>query len=109
MNAVISESGVIQGSFTKKEVDRLVAWTLKAKTERNLSFADAVRAGIKNVLCSPAFLYLGAEAVEASAPSTAAKAQPVDDWQFASRQSYLLWSSTPDDHLYALAAKGQLR
>lgn len=93
------------------EVERLVTWILKAKAERTLSFVDAVRLGVKNVLCSPAFLYLGSEATTAvdQRPATGGKAQPVDDWQFASRLSYLLWSSTPDDQLYALAAKGQLR
>ncbi len=35
--------------------------------------------------------------------------QPVSGWQLASRLSYLLWSSVPDDTLYELAAADRLR
>ena len=96
---------------TPDEVERVVSWTLKAKAERNMDFAAAVREGIKNVLCSPAFLYLGSEspklAIAAAKPGTGA--QPVDDWQMASRLSYFLWSSAPDATLYALATKNTLQ
>src|SRR4029077_15912581 len=34
--------------------------------------------------------------------------QPVDGWQFASRLSYLLWSSAPDEALCHLAAQNKL-
>ena len=95
------------------EVDALVAWVQKLQAERKLPLADAVRAGVKNVLCSPAFLYLGAEDVQgAQGGDRQAKVKPgpqaLDDWQLASRLSYLLWSSAPDDVLTGLAAKGQL-
>ncbi len=93
-----------------EELDRVVNWTLKAKTDRGLSFTQAVREGVKNVLCSPKFLYLGSEAMPSqlveSAPSGP---QPVDAWQFASRLSYLLWSSAPDEELYRLASQDKLR
>ena len=46
---------------TPEELDRVVNWTLKAKADRGLTFAKAVREGVKNVLCSPKFLYLGSE------------------------------------------------
>jgi mono/diheme cytochrome c family protein len=57
----------------------------------------AIEAGLKAVLCSPAFVYLdeGSEAL--------------DDYALASRLSYFLWSSMPDDELLALAAQGKLR
>lgn len=92
------------------DLERVVQWTLAAKAERGLTFARAVREGVKNVLCSPKFLYLGSEAMT---PALAAKpqsgARPVDGWQLASRLSFLLWSSAPDDELYALAAQNKLR
>ena len=103
---------------TPEELDRVVNWTLKTKADRGLSFTNAVREGIKNVLCSPKFLYLGSEAVSSAAPSAtdsqvSAKASagphPIDDWQLASRLSYLLWSSTPDEELYRLASQQDLR
>jgi len=67
------------------------------------------------VLCSPKFLYLGSEEpFPSETPSKAAKKpasgpQPVDGWQFASRLSYLLWSSAPDEELYRLASQNKLR
>jgi hypothetical protein len=95
---------------TPEELDRVVHWTRKTKAEGGLSFAEAVREGVKNVLCSPKFLYLGSEAMPAQvAAKSAPGPQPVDGWQFASRLSYLLWSSAPDEELYRLAAQGKLR
>jgi mono/diheme cytochrome c family protein len=95
---------------TTEELDRVVNWTLKAKADRSLSFAKAVREGVKNVLCSPKFLYLGSEEMPAKATvKTLQGPQPVDGWQFASRLSYLLWSSAPDEELYRLAAQNKLR
>jgi mono/diheme cytochrome c family protein len=95
---------------TPEELNRVVNWALKAKADRGLSFTKAVREGVKNVLCSPKFLYLGSEEMPAKvAAKTAAGPQPVDGWQFASRLSYLLWSSAPDEELYRLAAQNKLR
>jgi mono/diheme cytochrome c family protein len=92
------------------EIERVVAWTMKAKAERKLSLVQAVREGVKNVLCSPAFLYLGSEsALAGESARRPAGPQPIDGWQLASRLSYLLWSSTPDAELYQLAQSGQLR
>ncbi len=88
---------------TGEELDHVVQWTLDAKAARSLSFVQSVREGVKTVLCSPAFLYLGSE------NETVAKAGPIDSWQLASRLSYLLWSSTPDAALHALAKQNTLR
>ena len=100
---------------TQEELDCVVDWTLKTKADRGLSFIKAVREGVKNVLCSPTFLYLGSEEMhgedvrEKVAAMASPSPQAVDDWQFASRLSYLLWSSPPDKELYRLAAENRLR
>ncbi len=95
---------------TTEEVDHVVNWTLKTKAEGHLSFTQAVREGVKNVLCSPKFLYLGSEAMPSQAAAKSAPGpQPIDGWEFASRLSYLLWSSVPDEELYRLAAQDKLR
>ena len=95
---------------TPEELDRVVNWTVKAKADRSLSFAKAVREGVKNVLCSPKFLYLGSEEMPSQvAAKKSPGPQPVDGWQFASRLSYLLWSSAPDEELYRLASQNKLR
>lgn len=59
--------------------------------------ADALRVGYRAVLCSPRFLTF----VESPGE--------LDDYAVASRLSYFLWSSLPDQELLQLAKKGQLR
>jgi hypothetical protein len=57
---------------------------------------------LARVLVAPAFLYRG----EKAAPGP--KAAPVNDWELATRLSYFLWASAPDEELRQLAAKGTL-
>ena len=92
---------------TSEEIDRVVNWTMKAKADRGLGFSAAIREGVKNVLCSPTFLYLGSEG-QSVPPAKPAGPQPIDSWQMASRLSYLLWSSAPDAALYKLASSNSL-
>jgi len=80
---------------SKELVQKYVQLAL-ARLAAGRSFEDAVRAGITSVLCSPQFLLLNYEPF-------------VDDYTLASRMSYFLWSSMPDDELMQLAAAGKLR
>ena len=68
-----------------------------AALESGQPFEAALRAGYKAVLSSPKFLYLREPAGQ------------LDDYALASRLSYFLWSTMPDETLLALAAKGELR
>ena len=70
--------------------------------KQELPHAAAVRMLLARVLVAPAFLYRG----EMAAPGL--KAAPVSDWELATRLSYFLWSSAPDDELRARAASGKL-
>ena len=70
------------------------------------NFDDAIRLALEAVLVSPNFLFRGELQPE---PDNAKSVHPVDEYALASRLSYFLWSSMPDDELFALAAKGQLR
>jgi hypothetical protein len=88
---------------TNEELERVVKWTLETRAARELSFADAVREGVKNVLCSPAFLYIGSEGEPVSKAIQGPR--PIDGVQLASRLSYLLWSSAPDEALIASAGR----
>jgi len=63
------------------------------------SFEAATRAVVAALLASPSFLYL----VE---PEDAAS--QLDDFEVATRLSYFLWNTTPDDALLEAAAKGDL-
>ncbi len=66
----------------------------------------AVRALIARILVSPAFLYR----VELTATRPAVKplTGPLTGWEVASRLSYFLWSSLPDDALRHAAETGEL-
>ncbi|MFM8358420.1 MAG: DUF1592 domain-containing protein, partial [Verrucomicrobiota bacterium] len=59
---------------------------------------------VRTVLCSPKFLFR----VELDDRPRARKPQPLDEYPLASRLSYFLWSTLPDEELLALAAKRQL-
>jgi hypothetical protein len=82
------------------------------------SFDQAVRAGLAGVLVSPEFLFLGelvgaaSRAAPAAGPARLAGPTPagpvLDDFALASRLSYFLWSTAPDDELLALAAEEKL-
>ena len=61
----------------------------------------AIRALIARMLVSPAFLYR----VETVAPGPE---RPLSGWEMASRMSFFLWSSVPDDELRRAAAAGEL-
>jgi hypothetical protein len=68
-------------------------------------FENGIRRGLVAILASPKFLYR-AEAPPADiAPGAAYRIGPVE---LASRLSFFLWSSLPDDELLDLAAGGQL-
>jgi mono/diheme cytochrome c family protein len=62
--------------------------------------AEAYRVALQGVLTSRNFIYL----VEGEP----AKRDKLTDWELASRLSYLLWSSMPDDALLAAAKDGKL-
>lgn len=69
------------------------------------TFGDGLRVVISAILQSPSFLYrveLG------SGPAVDGVAVPLGPYEMASRLSYLLWGSMPDDTLFAEAAAGRL-
>lgn len=84
-----------------------------AKLDQNYSFEQAVRVGLKAVLVSPHFLFLREKAagpgpLPAADPALPAPSTALDDFALASRLSYFLWSSMPDEELLALAEQGKL-
>jgi len=84
----------------------------KAHLEPILKHADtakrpweaAISLAMRAAICSPHFLFR----VEPETQAEGTGPQPIDDYALASRLSYFLWSSMPDDELFALAAKKQL-
>lgn len=66
------------------------------------SFRDAVKDALQVVLVSPQFLFL----IE---NSLSPAAEPLDDYELASKLSYFLWNGPPDDVLSTCAGDGSLR
>ena len=70
--------------------------------KKNSSHEDAFRGVLARVLVSPSFLFR----VEKAPPGK--DAAHVDDWELATRLSYFLWSTMPDEELRRLAVAGKL-
>lgn len=75
---------------------------VQTELENGGPFHDAIRLGLTATLTSPKFLLLGE-------PGAERQQGKLDDYQLASRLSYFLWSSMPDESLFELAAEGRLR
>jgi hypothetical protein len=70
------------------------------------SFEDGIQLALQGVLVSPNFLFR----VEADPKSDKPDAvRQLSDWDLATRLSYFLWSSMPDEELFQLARDGTLR
>lgn len=87
-------------------IDRLVQMAETAYGQPGGRFEDGIARAATAVLASPRFLYR-AEGDGIAQPGKSYAL--VDDYALASRLSYFLWSSTPDDTLLDLAKKGELR
>lgn len=87
--------------ITDEELDGYVS-IVKAELAAKEKFPDAVKAGMLAVFSSKIFLFIaeGDEDVNRSA---------LNDWEIASRLSFLLWSTMPDEELSSLAEQGKLR
>ncbi len=68
-------------------------------------FEEGVRSGLTRILASPNFLYRAEPAPEGTAPG---EIYALTDLQLASRLSFFLWSTLPDDELLSLAEGGEL-
>lgn len=83
-------------SVTDEDIDRLMA-VVQRQQAAGRSALEAYTDALKTALCSPAFLYLE----EPTADGLSATA-------LASRLSYFLWSSSPDQELLTLSNSGEL-
>ncbi len=80
---------------TEEELKPFVA-LVRARFAEKDSFEQAVRVGLTAILSSPRFLFLRE------------KPGKLDDFALASRLSYFLWSTMPDEELLTLAAQQKL-
>ena len=88
--------------LTEREKESLRAFYRQTMLSQQ-DHTKAVRALIARVLVSPEFLYRVEEPVD-----VAAAPKPLSQWELATRMSFFLWSSIPDDELRRAAAAGEL-
>ncbi|MCI0681074.1 MAG: DUF1592 domain-containing protein [Gemmataceae bacterium] len=85
----------LRRTITDDDVKPFVA-LVKGRLADKYTFEQAVRVGLLGVMLSPDFVFLKE------------KAGKLDDFALASRLSYFLWSTMPDEELLALAEKHKL-
>ncbi|HEX7862806.1 MAG TPA: DUF1592 domain-containing protein [Verrucomicrobiae bacterium] len=90
----------------KQTVSRLAALAESVYSQEGKSFETGVGQAMVAVLASPRFLYRE-EGLLPGSPGQ--KFAEIDEYSLASRLSYFLWSSMPDEELFRLAAKNELR
>lgn len=95
-----------------EELARLVDLFTRSRSD-NQPVASALRLPLKAVLVSPNFLFRIEEDRPASLDPKSLLQEPgrgyrVSDFELATRLSYFLWSSMPDDELFRLAAEHKL-
>ncbi len=87
--------------LTEAELDELLA-VLNAARSEGANFDYGLYYSLRALLLSQNFLYRP-EPVSSTVPV------PLNDFELASRLSYFLWSSMPDDELFNLAKAGSLQ
>ena len=90
---------------TDEEVDRLLGLVRLAE-QAGGSFERGIQLAIQAALISPKFLFRGE--ID-SLPNDPKSARPINEFELASRLSYFLWSSMPDDELLNQARQQTLR
>jgi hypothetical protein len=93
--------------LTSTERDDILNYYRQARAQSRLTHEESLRASITSLLVSPDFLYR-VDMADAHAKAANAFARPLSSYSLASRLSYFLWSSLPDDDLLAHAAAGDL-
>jgi hypothetical protein len=93
-----------RGPVGDRDVDRLMAF-YRAATESGGSFEAGIQAALERLLVDPRFLFR----IERDPPGAGtASAYRISDIELASRLSFFLWSSIPDDLLLDAAEQGRL-
>ena len=91
--------------MTAADMDSLMEFYRAGRSEEG-TFDDGIQAALQRILADVEFVYRGEPE-----PAAAATGKPyrISDLALASRLSFFMWSSIPDDELIDLAAAGKLR
>jgi Protein of unknown function (DUF1592)/Protein of unknown function (DUF1588)/Protein of unknown function (DUF1587)/Protein of unknown function (DUF1585)/Protein of unknown function (DUF1595)/Ca-dependent carbohydrate-binding module xylan-binding len=90
---------------TDKEIERLTKLAAQVRTDGG-TYEEGIQVALQAVLVSPHFLF---RVEQPRQPDASGKMPPISDYELATRISYFLWSSMPDDELLLLAHRGQVR
>lgn len=90
---------------TRRESDKLVSF-VEMVEEDGGSFEEGIRLALEAILVSPHFMF---RIERDRAPTDPSASHYVSDFELATRLSYFLWSSMPDEELLRLAESGSLR
>ncbi len=89
---------------TDNDIEGLLGFFQQGRNEEG-DFEAGIRTAIQALIASPAFVFRFEQAPSNVAPGSNYR---VSDLELASRLSYFLWSSAPDDPLVALASQNKL-
>jgi len=89
---------------TDTDLKPLLAFYQSGRAERDFDFG--IEKALRALLVSPDFLYRVEQDAKGAAGGGVYR---ISDWDLASRLSFFLWSSVPDDQLLDLAEKGKLK
>lgn len=76
------------------------------KSRNGTNFEEGIRSVVQNIITDPEFLFRFERTPAGVAPASLYR---ISDLELASRLSYFLWSSAPDDELIRVASQGQLK
>ena len=85
------------------EADTAPLMKIYAGSRKGADFDHGIEAAVEAVLVSPSFLFM-----RETDPANAPAVHRISDLELATRLSFFLWSSLPDDQLLAVAQKKQL-
>ncbi len=88
-----------------EDVETLLSFYKRGRGQSGGTFDDGIRAALERVLVSPDFLFRIETDPAGAAPGSVYR---ISDVELASRLSFFLWSSIPDDTLLDLAIRGKL-
>lgn len=86
--------------LSESEKQGLKAFYARLREQGKLDHDKAIRAVLARILVAPAFLY--------RLEQTSSNTKALSSWELASRLSYFLWSSIPDEELRRAAAANEL-
>ncbi|TWT82985.1 hypothetical protein CA13_44480 [Planctomycetes bacterium CA13] len=90
---------------TNEEVRRLSQLAASVRSD-DATFEESIQVALQAILVSPHFLF---KVESPPGKDSDGGRVPLSEYELATRISYFLWSSMPDDELLQMARKGQLR